>query len=515
MGGGLIQLVAHGIQDVVLIDKPQITLFKTLYRRYSNFSIEQVPQNFNKTTVALGDTVSCKLGRAGDLVYRVVLVATLPPIPPFMANGRIDTRTTFAWARRIGFVIISKITVSIGGIIIDSQTGEWMNIWYELTHPFDNNINRLIGDVPELTQPSGTKDAYCLHVPLTFWFCKDNVLALPVVALNYNQIQIDVEFADASKCYTISPASTLQLLDDTVQFIPGEHIEQTVNGQTACGQFIDFDPITRTLWYNRISVQPFMAATAPAVTTSAHQHQHLFINQPARHRFAISGRESQYSGCPQDGAVERTIRRSPPTIVLSNCHLDVDYVYLDNYERARICATPKEYLIEQVQCAANRVVQTTTVGLRLALMHPIRTIMIVVRGSMASRQNDWFNYTTSPYRDGDDRLTGANMVVTGELLFNGRSRTGVKPGLFFNRIQPLSYFRSSPSTGINIYSFSLFPMQYNPSGAANCTMIDNIELKLKLDACIGPHNPARVQVFGIGYNVLRTSDGLGGVLFTN
>jgi hypothetical protein len=504
MGGGLVQLVAYGIQDVVLIGDPQITLFKTLYRRYSNFSLEPVPQSFNKQSVTLGQTVHCKLGRTGDMVYRVSLVATLPPIAQFITNGVPDPRTRFAWARRIGFAMISRVTVQIGGIVVDSQTGDFMNIWHELTHPHDNNMRRLIGDIPELTDWTNGKSAYTVRIPLSFWFNRNNALALPIVALQHTQVQIDVEFANPEQCYTISPLNMIQLLDDTVQFHQYEYIEQNVNGVTARAQFVDFDPVTRTMWYNRMSDEPLRAlSVAP-------------LDARTRQRYAIVGLESTYSAVPLDGTKEKVVRRAPPPVVLTNCHLDVEYVYLDADERARIGEMAKEYLIEQVQLAASRSVQSSIASLKLALNHPIKSILVVVRTQTATNSNDWFNYTTSPYRErGTDALLGRNPIVSAELLFNGKSRTGMKPGFYYDRVHPVTYFPCTPMRGVNVFSMALLPGEHFPSGAANCTMIDNIELKLTLDSSISSNNQARIQVYGVGYNVLRTVDGFGGVLFSN
>lgn len=503
MGGGLIQLVSYGIQDMMLIGDPQITLFKTIYRRHTNFAIEPVPQTFNKANVAMGETVHCKLSRTGDMVYRVALVVTLPPIPQFTAGGVIDPRTKFAWARRIGYAIISRVSVEIGGKIVDSQTGEWMNIWSELTQSADKNQHALIGDVSVVTDYTNGKDPYTLHVPLTMWFSKHNVLALPIVALQYSQVRIIVEFADPASCYTISPVHSMQLMDDTVQFQPYEYIEQNVAGNIARGVFVDFDPITRTMWYNRISEQPFaVLAVAPA-------------DPRTRQRYAITGVSSSYSSVPLDGTKEKTVRRAAANTVFSNCYLDVEYIYLDTDERARLSETAREYLIEQVQLAASKTVQSSIASLKLAVNHPLKTIVIIARTATSANANDWFNYSTSAYRDKSGKLTGKNPIVSAEILFNGQSRTGQKPGIYYNKLHPYHYFKSTPTPGINVYSLSLFPADAFPSGSANATVIDDIEVKLKLDSSIGVGNEVQIQVYVIGWNILRTIDGLGGVLFTN
>jgi hypothetical protein len=505
MSGGLIQLVAYGIQDMFLTGDPQITFFKTTYRRHTNFTIEPVAQYFNKTSVKLGDTVYCNMSRTGDMVYRVYLVVTLPPIPQFTANGLRDSRTKFSWIRKLGFAMIKKVSFDLGGQIIDSQTGEWMNIWHELTHPDNNNSRRMIGDVPEVTDWSNGKSPYTLHVPLFFWFCKDNVLALPLVALQYSQARIAVEFQPPEKCYNISPTHSIQLLDDTVQYKPYEYIEQTIDGNLTQGIFVDFDPITRTMWYIKITDTPFVAMQTTSIG-----------DDRVRRRYAIHGISSRYTAYPLDNAVTRQVKRKiTPNIIFSDCHLDVEYVYLDVDERARLLQTAHQQLIEQVQIGSSKLLQSNNTAVKLSLNHPCKALFWIVQLKGSANLNDRFNYTTSPYRDRSGALIGKNLVVEAELVLNGQSRTGTKGGGYFNWLQPYLYYAASPSEGINAYAMGILPMKWMPSGSANMSKIDDIELRLKIDPRVNIAQTGTLQVYALSYNVLRSINGLGGVLFSN
>jgi hypothetical protein len=503
MGAGLIQLVSYGPQDIILVGDPQVTLFKTLYRRHTNFAIEPIPQKFNKQNITFGDTVFCRLSRTGDLVYHMYLVVTLPAIPQFVVNGLIDPLTKFSWARKIGYAMISKVTLEIGGKVIDSQTGEWMAIWQELVGKPDKNIEMLIGDVPWLYNPTNGKDAYTLHIPLSLWFNEHCTLALPLVALNHSQVRIFVEFADPDSCYTISPVNQIQLQDNTVHFEPGEYIEQNVNGNLAQGQFVYFDPIAQIMYYTRFSNQAFTALSTTPTNS-------LTIN-----RYAITGVSSGYVGTPAYGTKETVIRRTQPTLVFSECYLDTEYVYVEAAERARLSEMAQEYLITQVQQAANVSVSSTGITLKLPLDNLAKTLIFVVRTNSATGNNDMFNYTTSPYRDKNGKLIGKNIVTSAELKFNGISRTGNQSGMYYNKLVPWYNFRSTPNSGVNVYSFALHPGESYPSGAANLSMIDMVELKLGLDSSIGINYGAQVIVYSSGWNVLRTINGLGGTVFVN
>ena len=156
MTGGLIQLVAYGVEDIYLTRDPQITFFKVVYRRHTNFSIEPIPQNFTQP-INFGKKSTCIVSKQGDLINQIYLVITLPPIVQFETYNNCDF-TKFAWVKKIGFAIIKNLEIVIGGEIIDRQYGEWLNVWYELIGPRQDAFQNMIGNIPELTDFSSQKD---------------------------------------------------------------------------------------------------------------------------------------------------------------------------------------------------------------------------------------------------------------------------------------------------------------------------------------------------------------------
>src|SRR5271166_357030 len=146
MAGGLIQLVAYGNQDIFLTQDPQITFFKVVYRRHTNFSLEVIPQDFIHTP-DFGKRVSCILSRNGDLIGKVYVAIQLPTIPQFLDdNQNVDQVFKFAWVRRIGYAIIKTVDIEIGGELIDRHYGDWLNIWHELTIPKRMNLDIVLGN---------------------------------------------------------------------------------------------------------------------------------------------------------------------------------------------------------------------------------------------------------------------------------------------------------------------------------------------------------------------------------
>lgn len=185
MTGGLMQLVAIGAQDISLVGNPQITFFKSCYKRHTNFSMQCMQQYFDGT-VNFGQKVSCIVSRSGDLIHKTFLCIELPALD--------DSNS--AWVRNLGHFIIKEVSVEIGGQTIDKHYGEWLNIWNELTQKAEKaaGYDAMIG--ANLGNAGGT-----LYIPLQFWFCQSTGLALPLIALQYHDVRIHVEFRNAAECY--------------------------------------------------------------------------------------------------------------------------------------------------------------------------------------------------------------------------------------------------------------------------------------------------------------------------
>ena len=175
MGGGLLQLVAYGAQDVYLTGNPQITFFKVVYRRHTNFSIESIQQTFNGNPT-VGNRVTCQISRNGDLVHKMYLEADIT-----------NSSTTTA-LNNAGHWLIKQVEVEIGGQMIDRQYGEWMYIWNELTLPKgkQDGFEKMIGTI------AATNGSGKVYVPLEFWFCRNIGLALPLIALQYHEVKINL-----------------------------------------------------------------------------------------------------------------------------------------------------------------------------------------------------------------------------------------------------------------------------------------------------------------------------------
>ena len=202
MGGGLLQLVAYGAQDVYLTGNPQITFFKVVYRRHTNFAMEAIQQTFNGTP-GYGNTVYCQISRNGDLINRVYLQVKVP--------GLSGATGTPKYVNYLGLRMIKSVVIEIGGQQIDKHYADWLYIWNELSLPVGKRYgyDMMVGaDSDVVSSVSNTSGTY-LYIPLEFWFCRNVGLALPLIALQYHEVKLKIEFETKEKCVASGTVSSV------------------------------------------------------------------------------------------------------------------------------------------------------------------------------------------------------------------------------------------------------------------------------------------------------------------
>ena len=210
MGGGLMQLVAYGAQDIYLTGNPQITFFKVVYRRHTNFSMEAIAQTFSGVQAA-GARVTSTISRNGDLISKMYY--QFNPRALLVAGAGVP-------ADNIGHALFNEITLEIGGQEIDKHYGHWLTVWSELTQfnptgsqaALDNVGAEAIGTtlyqmmsynhapgaalVAGLGVPNALTGAPVFAtVPFQFWFNRNPGLALPLIALQYHEVKVHITFS--------------------------------------------------------------------------------------------------------------------------------------------------------------------------------------------------------------------------------------------------------------------------------------------------------------------------------
>ena len=535
MGGGLMQLVAYGAQDIYLTGNPQITFWKVTYRRHTNFAMESIEQTFNGQA-DFGRRVTCTISRNGDLAYRTYLQVTLPQIDQNLKNstGEVYAR----WLDFPGHQIIDDVELEIGGQRIDKQYGDWMHIWVQLT--MDKNQERgyykMIGNTTQLTfmtDPSfANVDGPCgadaprqvcaprnalpettLYIPLQFWFCNNPGLALPLIALQYHEVKINIDLRAIDEClWAVSSLNTSNGADLKVS---SAYSQSLVSASLYVDYvYLDTDERRRMAQNpHEYLIEQLQYTGAESVGSSSNKIR-LNFNHPCKELIWVVQPDCNVDYCASTAAgtlLNKALGAQP-------------FNYTDAVD-----ALPNSVKAfgGDVSVGANSAAFINNSG----LFTNAAAEDIVAGLSFNPTVGGWEgpNSITGPQSGVSDAGTfvlaetsldmhcwGENPVVTAKLQLNGQDRFSEREGTYFDQVQPWQHHSRSPDTGINVYSFALRPEEHQPSGTCNFSRIDNATLQLVLsNATVEGTNTAKVRVYARNYNVLRIMSGMGGLAYSN
>ena len=467
MGGGLMQLVAYGAQDIYLTGNPQITFFKVVYRRHTNFSMEAIEQTFNGSA-DFGKRVTCTVSRNGDLMHRVYLQVTVPAVTA------ANSTETFRWVNWLGHVLIKNVEVEIGGQRIDKHYGDWMHIWNELTQTAGHKVGyaNMVGNVPRLTQftpEGGSTPEVDLYIPLEFWFCRNPGLSLPLIALQYHEVKINLEFRSASECYAGSPSETpsLEAASLYVDYI-----------------YLDTDERRRFAQVSHEYLIEQLQFTGDESVSSVSNKIKLNFNHPCKELVWVVQKDDHVDSSKMQNGKQW-------------------FNYTDAVDSTWKTGTPIDPFGGGL------------VNYNLQLSNLNDSAIDTAGDSTLSFENS-DGVTTGTYLSMSEVDNGFNPVLSAKLQLNGHDRFSERLGRYFNLVQPYQHHTNVPATGINVYSFGLKPEEHQPSGTCNMSRIDNATLQLTLTAAtVSGTSDAKVRVYATNYNVLRIMSGMGGLAYSN
>lgn len=542
MGGGLMQLVAYGAQDVYLTGNPQITFWKVTYRRHTNFAMESIEQTFNGQA-DFGRRVTCTISRNGDLAYRTLLQVTLPEI-----NQDLQTEDVYArWLDFPGEQLISQVEVEIGGQRIDRQYGDWMHIWNQLTLSAEQEkgYNKMIGNTTQLTfvtDPSfADVDGPCesaaprnvcaprnalpettLYVPFLFWFCRNPGLALPLIALQYHEVRINLDLRPIDEClWAVTSLSS----SSNVSVKATSAYNQSLVAASLFVDYIFLDTDER----RRMAQNPHeylieqLQFTGDESVGSSSNKIKLNFNHPCKELIWVVQPEKNVDYCASligSETLYKTLGAQPfnytdEVDALPNAiHAFGGKVAVADGVNSFIDASglfesagaidASGAMSAKLWGEANGGAAATAFGDSAAAATSV--------GSTVSDAGTFVLTETS--------LTlhcwGENPVVTAKLQLNGQDRFSEREGTYFDLVQPFNHHTRHPDTGINVYSFALRPEEHQPSGTCNFSRIDNATLQLVLsNATVEGTRTAKVRVYATNYNVLRVMSGMGGLAYSN
>ena len=549
MGGGLMQLVAYGAQDVYLTGNPQITFWKVTYRRHTNFAMESIEQTFNGQA-DFGRRVQCTISRNGDLAYRTYLQVTMPEVN--QSDGG-DDDVYARWLDCPGEQMISMVEVEIGGQRIDRQYGDWMHIWNQLTltSEQEDGYNKMIGNTTQLTYLTDPKfaeiatacgaasvpEAVCaprkalpettLYVPLQFWFCRNPGLALPLIALQYHEVKINIEIRPLDEClFAVEKVS--QHTGGTSQKVAGAYSKSLVAASLYVDYvFLDTDERRRMAQNPHEYLIEQLQFTGDESIGSSSNKIKLNFNHPCKELVWVVQPDAHVAYCDSflpGRTMHMALGAQPfnysdaidalPNSILAfgsarqtrgdNAVIDASGLFNDtqNDMSDASFSTARDSSVNAIggRTYANQSSAVSGGAGQRGMVNGVSDAGVFVLAETALKMHCW----------------GENPVVTAKLQLNGQDRFSEREGTYFDLVQPYQHHTRSPDTGINVYSFALRPEEHQPSGTCNFSRIDNATLQLIVSAAaIGGTQTAKVRVYATNYNVLRVMSGMGGLAYSN
>jgi hypothetical protein len=407
MGGGLLQLVAYGAQDVYLTGNPQITFFKVVYRRHTNFAIEAIQQTASGSN-SLGSRATYQITRNGDLIHRVYFYGKLK---------NTSTDRHLALVPNVGQKLLKTVELEIGGQRIDKHYSEWLYIWNELSLPYGKREGyyKMIGANKEnCCSELAEATSYELYVPLEFWFCRNVGLALPLIALQYHEVKINIEYESADNLCD-SNASNYCVEQDKPDGVPNS----TTTLFSATKSVLTLDE--PTLWVDYIFLD-----TDERRRFAQLSHEYLI------EQLQFTGTDTiTTSGNNSDSMKSLRMNFNHPCkeLVWTIKKSDESSVYWNNFSTS-------------VRDANAGTGTGNTYNNYVTSTNPVMQAKIMLNGNdrFATRQGEYFSLV-QPYQHHENT--------------------------------PDMYHK-----GINVYSFALKPEEHQPSGTLNMSRIDTAVLSL-------------------------------------
>jgi len=469
MSGGLVQLIAYGAQDIYLTGNPNITYFKVVYRRHTNFAIEAIEQVFNGEP-NFGKRVQCTISRNGDLINEVYLDVELPPLQtsylndPTQGEGDYDQ---LVYTNSIGHALIQQVDVEIGGQTIDTQYGVWMEIWSELTLASEKRAgyNEMIGKYEaDIGLKNSALIAKQLHIPLQFWFCTNPGLALPMIALQYHEVKINIVFRQALECLVAIRFDGSRITSGTGN-VPGAGFTLSSEG-----------------------------ASNVKFTSASLYCNYVYLDTEERRRFAEQSHEYLITQLQNTNVASIQLATGEPT-----------YQYRINYNH------PTKELVWTFQ----------------------RSVNAPNQGNVAQNDwfnfstSDPGEVEPQPYT-GDIMSTKRGTTT---IQLNGHNRFSPRSATYFRLVQPWERHTNIPRKQIYVYSFAIRPEAHQPSGTCNLSRIDNAQLQYRLGsndlvpayhvdsspygAVYSSTATGTLSLYGVNTNILRVMSGMAGLAYAS
>jgi hypothetical protein len=564
MPSGLIQLVVGGSRDLYLVGNAQISFFRSVYRRYTNFSMEAIEQVFQGEVIDFDKTMVCTVDKVADLIHKTYLVLKIPkvnikrtfappavpddcliPTPPPLATAQANFNIVDEFVKvnirsyRAGFLNSKSPCIENVQIFCDQVVNVWATCdpVSTIRTAFMNLIANLV------TCHCGLKFSDIYMVDVANEIKADIALGQDVDVkaeldkaiqnnIRIHQIYLDqlhnAQKAENERDSPFSNFAWVKKLGHTII----DYIDVEIGGRRIDRHYGDWINIWHELSRNHLHDRNYakLIGDVPELTK---------FNQVAKPEYTMMI-PLQFWFCRHNGLalpliamqyydlkisvklrpleqccfVDNTGTLTGAGISLVDAHLLIDYIYLDTDERRRFAQASHEYLIDQVQRVEFDDFSKTNQSFLLEnFEQPGKEFIFVFqRDDFVTNPDDhtecrFNNYTLNKNNTG-------NPFKTAYLRFNAYDRGPILDGNYYNYVQPYAYHSHTPSDGINVFSVALKPEEQQPSGSANLSRIDAVTLVVQWDPRIELEQiDGKVRVYFPNVNVLRFLSGFAGLAF--
>lgn len=473
------QLVAYGAQDLYLTGSPEITFFKSIYKRHTNYSLEAIEQTFNGQ-VGFGKRVSCTISRNGDLITNMYLEVVM----------EADGATWFPVE-----ALVKEVELEIGGQKIDRHYSDWFRIYDELFRAgTQKNAYFRMTNFPNEDQIVGTPIKRRLYLPLIFFFNKEPGMALPLIALQFHEVKVHFTFATIAEIDGISSNTDL----DATLYCDYVYLDSEERKKMASSN-------------HEMLIEQLQFTGNESVTLGANKVQkniRLNFNHPVKYlAWVVRGDKH---------GIYNNSHAFPWTEELNSVQ-EVSEDMLDEEATKNILTAKYGWSASDVDAAiaSLQMGQPMTLANGNLATDAQKKQFIMNRQFLFTGEGSYIDDTYAP-------------MYSAKLQLNGHDRFSERKGSFFNQVQPYQCCRTLPAGGIYMYSFALDPSKHQPTGTANFSRIDNATLQLTFKGLKDEYKNAKnieseeftvnnrynlrdIKVFAVNYNVLRIMSGMGGL----
>ena len=519
------QLVAYGAQDIYLTGNPQITFFKVVYRRHTNFSMETIQQTISGTP-SDGGSSTVTISRNGDLVSKIYITNA--------STGIIH-----------GSALLDQVELEIGGQRIDRQYKEWMNIWTELSTPSSkaDGFKAMVSDHGSTGGNSGVSN---LFLPLQFWFCRNPGLALPLIALQYHEVKLkitwgtsgtsDSQYGGSANDVSVSKVWCDYIYLDTDERrrfaqVSHEYLIEQIQRETHTGSAgdtkLNFNhPVKELIWTSDSDYTNAKLVLNGHDRFASQTPEYFQLRQPYDYHTAMPHQNGHAGHVYGSNIVTRMSGQS-----FDGSDITPTDVTADAVSNTFTIEQPGNTVLVDVGIFCNSSfttgagdtsfdIGTTAAGTEIcnganAINNDASAVLSFRMTNTGSASIMNAGATTLTFADAAPLVHNgrASRTIHGTITKANAVTSAGSATMFISYKKIKGHHEAATSqmvNRINVYSFALKPEEHQPSGTCNFSRIDNA----KLNFTASPHT-GNMSVYAVNYNVLRIMSGMGGLAYSN